>query len=182
MSVPPFSCGKKLAKEETGILVTLKRRAAFEVKCSGLVDERKYNAPSSFEKRFNRMLGALAGFGLGPSYVHLLKVKGRTSGKLHSTAVSLLEISGKMFLVAPRGRTQWVRNAEAAGEITLKRGSTRKFRLRRLADSEKPPVLKAYLTNYKAAVGRFFPVSPDASLEAFTQIAAGYPVFELIPS
>lgn len=144
--------------------------------------ERKYEAPSSFEKAFNRMLGTIAGVGLGPSYVHLLKVRGRKSGKLNSTPVSLLEMNGKMFLVAPRGRTQWVRNAEAAGEITLKRGATRKFRLRALADSEKPPVLKKYLTDYKGAVGRFFPVAPDAPLDAFARIAAGYPVFELIPA
>jgi hypothetical protein len=38
------------------------------------------------------------------------------------------------------------------------------------------------LTNYKGAVQRFFPVQADASLEAFAQIAAGYPAFELIPA
>lgn len=145
-----------------------------------MAEARKYEAPASFEKLFNRLLGVIAGFGLGPSYVHLLQVKGRKSGKLYSTAVSLVEMDGKRFLIAPRGRTQWVRNAEAAGEVTLRRGSVRKFRLRPLADSEKAPVLKAYLTHYKAAVGRFFPIPPNAPLEAFAQIAAGYPAFELI--
>lgn len=145
------------------------------------MDNQTYEAPSSFEKTFNRLFGVVAGLGLGPSYVRLLQVKGRKSGKLYSTAVSLLELNGKQYLVAPRGRTQWVRNAEAAGEVTLKRGSVRKFRLRPLADSEKPPVLKAYLTSYKAAVGRFFSVAPDATLDAFAQISAGYPAFELIP-
>ncbi|HZR64565.1 MAG TPA: nitroreductase/quinone reductase family protein [Terriglobales bacterium] len=145
-------------------------------------DERKYEAPSSFEKVFNRMLGTLASWSLGPSYVHKLQVKGRKSGKLYSTAVSLLELNNKTFLVAPRGRTQWARNAEAAGEVTLRRGLTRRYRLRALADSEKPAVLKAYLTNYKGAVGRFFPIPPDAPVEAFSQIAAGYPVFELLPA
>jgi len=37
------------------------------------------------------------------------------------------------------------------------------------------------LSSYKGAVQRFFPVSPDASLEAFAQIAGDYPAFELIP-
>ena len=144
--------------------------------------DRKYEAPSSFEKAFSHLLGVIAGSGLGPSYVHLLQVKGRKSGKLYSTAVSLLEIDGKRFLIAPRGRTQWVRNAEAAGVVTLNRGSVREFRLRPLADSEKPGVLKAYLTNYKAAVGRFFPISPDCPLAAFAKIAGDYPVFELTPA
>ena len=143
---------------------------------------RDYQAPSIAEKAFNRIFGYMAGLGLAPSFIYLLEVKGRKSGKTHSTAVNLVELNGKKFLVAPRGRTQWVKNAEAAGEVALKRGVRRKFRLRPLAVSEKPEILKLYLTNYKGAVQRFFPVQPDASLEAFAQIAAGYPTFELIPA
>lgn len=141
--------------------------------------QRKYEAPSSGEKLFNRAFGFLAGLGIAPSFIYLLEVRGRKSGKLYSTAVNLLELNGKQFLVAPRGRTQWVRNAEAAGEVTLKRGSRRRFRLQSLNDSEKPQVLKAYLTNYKSAVQKFFPIFPEAPLEEFAKIAAGYPVFEL---
>lgn len=144
--------------------------------------DRKYEAPSSGEKLFNRLFGFLAGMGIAPSFIYLLEVKGRKSGKISSTAINLLEINGKQFLVAPRGRTQWVRNAEAAGEVTLKRGARRRFRLRPLNDSEKPQVLKTYLTNYKSAVGKFFPIAPGAPIEEFAKIAAGYPVFELLPS
>jgi len=142
--------------------------------------DRKYDAPSSGEKLFNRVFGFLAGVGIAPSFIYLLEVKGRKSGKIYSTAVNLLEIGGKQFLVAPRGRTQWVRNAEAAGEVTLKRGARRRFRLRPLQDSEKPHVLKTYLTNYKTAVQKFFPIRPDAPLEEFAMIGAGYPAFEVI--
>jgi deazaflavin-dependent oxidoreductase (nitroreductase family) len=142
---------------------------------------RKYVEPSSLEKTFNRVFGFLAGIGLSPSFIYLLQVRGRKSGKLYSTAVNLVHLNGKEYLVAPRGRTQWVRNAEAAGEITLKRGASRKLKLRQLADSEKPPVLKLYLTDYKSAVGKFFPIAPDAPLESFAEIASGYPAFELIP-
>jgi deazaflavin-dependent oxidoreductase (nitroreductase family) len=144
--------------------------------------DQEYQAPSSIEQLFNKTFGLLAGFGLAPSFIYLLEVRGRKSGKLYSTAVDLLELNGKQFLVAPRGRTQWVRNAEAAGEVTLKRRSRRKYRLRALADGEKPEVLKAYLRNYKSAVQRFFPIKPDAPTEEFARIAAGYPVFELSPA
>ena len=83
--------------------------------------------------------------------------------------------------MAPRGRTQWVRNAEAAGEITLKKGSTRrKFRLRPIPDSDKPPILKAYLDNFKREVQTYFPVPAGSPLEAFTQLASIYPAFELL--
>ncbi len=144
--------------------------------------DRKYKEPSSAEKLFNRAFGFLAGLGIAPSFIYLLEVRGRKSGKLYSTAVNLLELNGKQFLVAPRGRTQWVQNAEAAGEVTLKRGARRRYRLRSLNDSEKPQVLKAYLANYKSAVQKFFPNPPDAPLEEFAKIAAGYPVFELRPT
>lgn len=144
-----------------------------------MAEPRKYSPPSSFEKIFNRSLGIIAALGLGPSYVYQLRVKGRKSGKLYSTPVSLLEIEGKQFLVAPRGRTQWMRNAEVAGEVVLKRRSARRFRLRPLAEPEKAPVLKTYLSRYKTAVQRFFPVAPDAPLDDFARIAPDYPVFEL---
>src|SRR5436309_4933212 len=98
---------------------------------------RDYQAPSTAEKAFNRIFGYMAGLGLAPSFIYLLEVKGRKSGKTYSTAVNLLESNGKKFLVAPRGHTQWVKNAEASREDTLKRGARRKFGLRPLADTEK---------------------------------------------
>jgi deazaflavin-dependent oxidoreductase (nitroreductase family) len=141
---------------------------------------RKYEAPTSTELFFGRVLGFLVGIGICPSYNYLLEVRGRKSGKIQSTPVNLLEVNGRQFLVAPRGRTQWVRNAEAAGEVTLKkRSERRKLRLRTLDDSEKPELLKTYLTRYRVAVHKFFPVAPDSPVEAFADIAADYPAFEL---
>ncbi len=88
------------------------------------------------------MSSVLVGLGIGFRYNYLLQVRGRKTGKLHFTPVNLLELGGKRFLVAPHGQTPWVRNAEAAGEITLKRGGSReRFRLRPLSDTEKHQVL-----------------------------------------
>ncbi len=140
-----------------------------------------FREPTSVEKAFNRAMGFLVGIGLAPSYMWILEVRGRKSGKLFSTPVNLLELNGKQYLVAPRGRTQWVRNAEAAGEVTLKRGSTRQvFRLRELSDAEKLPVLKTYLDRYKKAVQQFFPVPAGSPPEAFIEVAPSYPAFELL--
>src|SRR5580693_1332312 len=103
-----------------------------------------FREPTSSEKIFNRIFGFLVGLGLGFSYNYLLQVRGRKSGKLYSTPIDLLERNGKRYLVAPRGRTQWVRNAEAAGEVTLKKGSKRdRFRLNAIPDAGKPELLKA---------------------------------------
>ena len=148
-----------------------------------MAGEREFRAATPAEQFFNRAFGLLVGLGLSPSYNYLLEVKGRRSGKVYSTPVNLHEVNGKQFLVAPRGRTQWVRNAEVSGEVALKkRGRRRTYNLRPLADSEKPEILKSYLMRYSAAVQRFFPMRPDAPLEAFAEIAPGYPAFELIPA
>lgn len=140
-----------------------------------------FREPTPVEKFFNRVMGSLVSLGIGPSHMRLLQVRGRKSGKLYSTPVDLLEVNGKRYLVAPRGRTQWVRNAEAAGEITLKRGSDlRRFRLRPLSESEKLPILKAYLESFKNEVQRYFPISAGASPDQFVPIAENYPAFELL--
>jgi deazaflavin-dependent oxidoreductase (nitroreductase family) len=141
-----------------------------------------FRAPSPIERMFNRLYGSLVGLGLGFSYNYLLQVRGRKSGKLYSTPIDLLELNGKRYLVAPRGQTQWVRNAEAAGEVTLKKGrSERQFGLRPLTDAEKPEVLKAYLDRFKREVQRYFPVPAGSPPEAFRDLLQSYPAFELIP-
>jgi deazaflavin-dependent oxidoreductase (nitroreductase family) len=123
----------------------------------------------------------LVGLGIGRSYHHLLEVRGRKSGKTYSTPVDLLAMNGRNFLVAPRGRTQWVRNAEAAGEVTLKRGSSQhKYRLRTLGVEEKLPVLKGYLDAFRSEVQRYFPVQAGSAAEEFRAIEGNYPAFELL--
>jgi deazaflavin-dependent oxidoreductase (nitroreductase family) len=140
-----------------------------------------FREPSAVEKVFNSAFGFLVGAGLGYSYNYLLQVRGRKSGKLYSTPINLLQRQGKQFLVAPRGRTQWVRNAEAAGEVTLKKGSTReKFRLRPLSDAEKPEILKAYLDAFRREVQRYFLVPAGSPAETFVALSDNYPAFELI--
>jgi deazaflavin-dependent oxidoreductase (nitroreductase family) len=140
-----------------------------------------FREPTTVEKLFNRTFGFLVGLGIGPSHIYVLEVRGRKSGKLFSTPVDLLDLNSKRYLVAPRGRTQWVRNAEAAGEITLKKGSKRqKYGLRPLSDVEKLPVLKAYLDNFKREVKRYFPVPAGSPPDAFAEVASSYPAFELL--
>jgi deazaflavin-dependent oxidoreductase (nitroreductase family) len=139
-----------------------------------------FRKPSAGEVIFNRIFGFLVGVGLGFSYNYLLQVRGRKSGRVYSTPIDLLELD-KKYLVAPRGRTQWVRNAEAAGEAALKRGHLRQsFALRAIPDAEKPKFLKAYLDRFQHEVQRYFPVPAGSDEQAFAAIAQDYPVFELM--
>jgi deazaflavin-dependent oxidoreductase (nitroreductase family) len=140
-----------------------------------------FTPPNAIERAFNRFFGFMVGLGLGLKHNYLLQVRGRKSGKLYSTPIDLLEMDGKRFLVAPRGRTQWVRNAEAAGEVTLKKGNFRQgFTLRAIPDAQKPVLLQAYLDRFQTTVQRYFPVAAGSDMQAFASIAANYPVFELV--
>jgi len=139
-----------------------------------------FRRPSLIERAFNRLFGALVGLGLGLPHNYLLQVRGRKSGRLYSAPIDLLEMNGRRFLVCPRGRSQWVRNAEASGKVRLKKGREQgEFAIRPLADGEKPEILKNYLDRFKTTVQRYFPLPAGSPAEAFTPLAGRYPVFEL---
>jgi len=142
-----------------------------------------FNQPNAIERLFNRLFGFLVGWGLGLSHNYLLQVRGRKSGQLYSTPVNVVDRDGKRFLVAPRGYTQWVRNAAASGTVSLKKGRRSEvFLLRVVSDEDKPEILKAYLDSFTRTVQRYFPVPAGSPAEAFRPLAERYPVFELLPS
>lgn len=142
-----------------------------------------FQKPSLIDRLFNRAFGFLVSLGLGFEHTYLLEVRGRKSGKLYSMPVDLLTEGGRQYLVAPRGCTQWVRNAGVAGEVRLRKGRrVQEFRLRALSEAERPPVLKAYLDRFRREVQRFFPVPAGSPVEAFVPLAPRYPAFELLPN
>ncbi|MGH7418805.1 MAG: nitroreductase/quinone reductase family protein [Candidatus Rokuibacteriota bacterium] len=139
-----------------------------------------FRRPSALERIFNKAFGVVVGLGLGLGHNYLVQVQGRRTGRVHSTPVNVLELDGRRLLVAPRGRTEWVRNAEAAGAVTLKRGrNRRRYRLRAVPPAERPVILSAYLERFRLTVQRYFPVPAGSGPAAFAEIADRYPVFEL---
>ena len=147
------------------------------------MDERSrhFAKPGLLDRLFNSAIGGLVGLGIGPAHMRVLEVRGRKSGRIHSLPVDPLAEGGRLYLVAPRGHTQWVRNAEASREVVLRRGRRRaRYRLRSLPDAEKPPILAAYLDRYRREVQRFFPVPAGSPAADFAALADRYPVFELL--
>jgi deazaflavin-dependent oxidoreductase (nitroreductase family) len=145
-----------------------------------MTTEPQFAAPTRIERLFNAAVGLLVRAGVGPSHMRVLEVRGRASGKLFTLPVDLLDHEQGLYLVAPRGRTQWVRNAAASDAVVLRRGARReRYALRALSDAEKPPVLKAYLDRFRSEVGRFFPIPAGSPVEAFAPLAARYPAFAL---
>jgi deazaflavin-dependent oxidoreductase (nitroreductase family) len=141
-----------------------------------------FERPSAVERLFNKAFGVLVGLGLGLPHNVLVEVRGRKTGRLHSTPVDVLVLDGRRYLVAPRGATAWVRNALASGTVALRKGRRREeFRVRALSADEKPAVLKAYLDRFRLAVQRYFPVPAGAPETAFRSLVDRYPAFELVP-
>ena len=139
--------------------------------------------PSATERVFNRVLGWMVGAGIGSRHYNLLQVAGRKTGKIYSAPVDVLFVGDRKYLVCPRGRAQWVRNAEASGQVWLKKGSERRqYAIREVAESDKPELLREYLDRFKLFVQRYFPVPAGSPSGAFVPIAGRYPVFELLAS
>ncbi len=139
--------------------------------------------PSAVERIFNRIFGVALAAGLGLRHNYRVEVHGRKSGRLYATPIDLLELGGRRYLVAPRGETNWVRNARASRRLALRKGSRREeFEAREVAVSERPALLKAYLERFALTVQRYFPVRRGAAETEFVSIADRYPVFELIPA
>lgn len=145
-----------------------------------MTEKESFQRPSSIEAFFNRVMGKLVAMGMGPGYMRVLEVRGRKSGRLFSTPVNLLELNGVLYLVAPRGNTQWARNARVARRVGLRRGATRvHYQVEEIPSQDRPDILREYLRRYRREVQRYFSVDANAGREAFAAVADRYPVFKL---
>lgn len=136
--------------------------------------------PSLMDRIFNRVFAVAIGFGVGLAHNYVLEVRGRKSGRIFSAPVDLLEFDGRRYLVAPRGETNWVRNARAAGQVTLRKGRRREaLAVREVGPAERPALLKAYLDRFALTVQRYFPLPKESPASEFASIVERYPVFEL---
>jgi deazaflavin-dependent oxidoreductase (nitroreductase family) len=137
---------------------------------------------SALDRLFNGLINGLVRIGLAPGYAYQLEVRGRKSGKLYTAPVFVLDRDRHRYLVAPRGETQWARNAEAAGTVTLRRGAkAAAFDVKLVPQADRAPLLADYLGRHASSVQRFFSVPKGSPVEAFSAIADRHPVFELLP-
>ena len=127
----------------------------------------------------NALIGPLTRLGLGGTNTYRLTVRGRKTGQPHSTPVTIVELDGHRYLVAPYGEVSWVKNARAAGDVDLSRkGRTQRCSVRELDPADRVPVLRTYLRDV-AVVRPYFDVKPDSPDEDFLQVAPHKPVFEV---
>jgi deazaflavin-dependent oxidoreductase (nitroreductase family) len=133
----------------------------------------------TWRKAVNVIVRALLRLDMSPPHTYLLTVKGRKTGRSYSTPVTLVERERQRWLVAPYGEVGWVRNARAAGQVTLQRGRRSEIvKLQELPAEEAAPVLKTYLAQVPV-VRPFFDVTVRSDLSDFAAEAPRHPVFRI---
>jgi hypothetical protein len=132
----------------------------------------------------DRLVSGLAWRGVSVRGSWVLEVRDRTSGRLRRSLVKLLRTQHRDYLVASDGVAEWVRNVRAdGGRLTLVVGRRRKHLIAvDLIDSEKSPVLRAYLQRWSGEPGGYFHgVTAESPEEDLSAIAHLHPIFELSP-
>ena len=116
----------------------------------------------------------------------LLTVRGRATGRLHTTPVAVLDRGGHRWVAAIFGEVSWTRNLRAAGEAILTQGRRRTaVGALELTPEAAGQVLKAAVAPDASSrlaawvLRRSLGVTPDASLNEFVAAAQRHPVFRL---
>src|SRR5215210_7358411 len=93
----------------------------------------------------NPAIVALQRRGVVIGTMRLLSVPGRKSGKLRTTPVSPLTVSGERYIIAGLEEADWVKNARVAGWGILARGREQKrVNVVELPLQERAPVLREF--------------------------------------
>lgn len=84
-----------------------------------MAEQRRSTRIPWFVPFFNPIARLLLAVGvpMGPNV--LITVRGRKSGQPRTTPLTIVEFSGRRWLLAPFGEVNWVRNLRAVGRATL---------------------------------------------------------------
>ena len=87
---------------------------------------------------FSPILQFLLAAGVPLGYNRLVTIRGRKSGLPRTTAIAVIEDSGRRWVWAPWGDVHWVRNLRAAGRATINlRGRKQEVRATELDPAER---------------------------------------------
>jgi len=147
--------------------------------------------PTRAGRLINRAWTWTAGAGLTPDSwpgeprggTIALETKGRRSGAPREHVVTWVDVDCARYLVSMLGeRSDWVRNARAAGgEAWIRHGGRKPVRLEEVPADQCAPILKAYLKRTRMATQEHLGgIDVDAPLEEFARIAPRHPVFRIV--
>jgi deazaflavin-dependent oxidoreductase (nitroreductase family) len=134
---------------------------------------------------FNAIAKFLLKAGVPMGFNGLITVRGRKSGLSRTTPVAIIESSGRLWIWAPWGEVQWVRNLRAAGRATI----TVRRRTEEVTATELDPAQRiGYFRDVLGPLARSIPfgvqfirIADGVDLNHPVEAAEGRPVFELHP-
>lgn len=132
----------------------------------------------------NKIMAFFHGVGLPVGPVHLLRVRGRVSGREYTNPVAPVRIAGTQYVLQAYPHSDWVKNVRAAGEGVLVRGrKQRHVRLVEVPAGERGPILREFPGQVSFGVATFVKngLVEDGSPESFERAAPDIPVFRVIP-
>ncbi|GHO47292.1 nitroreductase family deazaflavin-dependent oxidoreductase [Ktedonospora formicarum] len=136
--------------------------------------------PPLRQRLFSAFLRALNRVGIAVGPFSFLTVQGRKTRKSYTLPVTPIKQQGVLFVISPFGEVSWVRNARAAGVVSLSRGRWHeRLAVHELSPQESAPLLKTYLTRFLPFVRSSFAVTPQSNLAEFAAEAPRHPVFQL---
>jgi deazaflavin-dependent oxidoreductase (nitroreductase family) len=140
-------------------------------------------SPPRWLKYVNPMIVAMNGLGIAIENGAVLTVRGRRSGTLRQTPVSVLQLDGGRYLLAGYPGADWPRNVRAAGGLaTLAIGRRNEsVLLVELDPAAAEPILRAWPEHIPggAKVMLGAGVVPDRSPESFARLAGRCAVFRV---
>jgi deazaflavin-dependent oxidoreductase (nitroreductase family) len=136
-------------------------------------------------KLFSPILKFLLAAGVPLGLNRLVTIRGRKSGMPRTTAIAVIEASGRRFVWAPWGEVHWVRNLRAAGRATItSRGRNEEVRATELDPAERV----AFFLDVMGPLARSIPfgvtfirIVDGVDVRRPVEAAEGRRVFELHP-
>jgi len=140
-----------------------------------------YDRPGVTARAFNTVIRHLAELGISVAGTRALRVRGRSSGVMRAVVVNILRVDGVDYVVSPRGTTQWVRNARAAGAVEVgPRWRRRTVPVTEVDDAAKAALLQRYLDRwYWEVKGHIAGLTPTSTPDELRAAAPLIPVFAL---
>lgn len=132
----------------------------------------------------NKIMAFFHGVGIPVGPVHLLRVRGRVTGKEYTNPVAPVRIAGTQYVLQAFPHSDWVKNVRAAGEGVLVRGRKQwHVRLVEVPAEERGPIVRELPRQVPMGVSIFVNngLVEDGSPESFERAAPDIPVFRVVP-
>jgi deazaflavin-dependent oxidoreductase (nitroreductase family) len=134
----------------------------------------------------NPLMKSFLHLGVPAGPMTLLTVRGRKTGRPHTTPVGLFRLEGRRFIFDTFGNADWVQNLRVAREAVVGRGwSRRQVTALELSPDKAALVLKEIFAPYIASRFRSsflrmgYSLTRDSTIDDYSREARRHPAFEL---